>query len=91
MSEIRGPRRWNSSVPKFLLEGFDLQRDRGLAQRELLGRLGDALGAGGVDEAAELLEAVLLVAGGRRGHLPISAAGGDGAPDVRPDDSIVPQ
>ena len=60
---------------QFLLERLDLQRDRGLAQGQLFGGLGDALGAGGVDKAAELLQSVLLITGGRRGHVPFPQRG----------------
>ena len=87
MSEIRGPRRSNNSVPQLLLQRLDLQRHRGLAERQFFGRLGDALGAGGVAKAAELLQAILLVASGRRGHLPVPAGEVTGQ-SVAPIDSI---
>ena len=51
------------------LQGFDLQRDGGLAEAHLLGRLRDALRASRVTEAAELLQAILFIASvGAGGH-----------------------
>ena len=44
------------------LQRLNLQRDRGLAEEHTLGGLGDTAISGGIAEAAQLLQAILLVA-----------------------------
>ncbi len=77
---------------EFSFQGFDLQRDGRLAQEHLVGRFGDAVGTGGVAKAAELLQAIVLIAGGGCGHDVDSRAavkGSPPAPEAYTDDSAV--